>query len=564
MPSLRRSRPAVVILSALVLVVSLLTPAHAWTDFVLPATAAENNTLVSVARKPGNLDVFWIRDDGAVMTTVWSDSWPVWETRVVAPAGSAQPGSFSGGLAAVARNPDHLDVFWIRPDSGVSTSWWDAAAPQWAVPRSISPSRSAMHGTLAAAARNPGQLDVFWITPAQAIGTTAWNPVHDWRPYWTITPNFSAHPLGGAVSVVSRARDHLDLFWVRPDGGVSTAWWHAQANWPSRSIAPGGHVKIGSSRAPVRSALTAISRRPDHLDVFWIGPDGGIGTTAWNPHADWPAPWPIAWPGAAAPGGLSATSRSPGQIDLVWITPDGRVQHLSYDERLPGAWTRLAAASAQRALPGPISLVGRRPDHLDAFYVRPDRSLGSAWWHTERVRVHLKLVNLPGHDMTPITNALNDARTVLATAELGVELGSVERIQVTGMDDVDVRPCRARPDNHQVSTEQASLASYRANASATDVVLYVVGSITPAGVTGCGTHPAGQPGAVIRYDAGRWTLAHELAHVIALSHVPCGVPPCSQHHNRLMWDNFGFLTKPVPELVADEKTLLYESPLTFF
>jgi hypothetical protein len=44
---------------------------------------------------------------------------------------------------------------------------------RWAPPFSIAPARYALAGTLAAAARNPDQLDVFWTAPDGAIGTTA-------------------------------------------------------------------------------------------------------------------------------------------------------------------------------------------------------------------------------------------------------------------------------------------------------------------------------------------------------------------------------------------------------
>ncbi len=375
-------RIIVPVLASLAVLASPAPPVHAWGwDYAVPADA-ESSGVVSLARRPEVLDVFWIRSDGAVMNSTWSEANPRWEAWVVAPPGSAQPGKLAGGLAAIARNPDHLDVFWIRPEGGVSTSWWHAGTPHWnwAAPRSIAPARDALPGALTVAARNPDQLDVFWIGPDRAIRTAAWNPWRDWLPPWSITGPGVAHYPGGALSVVSRTRDQLDLFWVRPDGGVTTAWWNAAANWPWRPIAPAGHVLIGSSREPRRSALTAIARRPDQLDVFWIGPDGGIGTTAWNPHRDWPAPWPIAWPGAAAPGAIAAASRSPGQLDLAWISNEGFVQQLGFDERLTGGWAGLTATGPGKAVPGAVGLVGRRVHHLDAFWVRPDRAIGTNWW----------------------------------------------------------------------------------------------------------------------------------------------------------------------------------------
>jgi hypothetical protein len=39
-------------------------------------------------------------------------------------------------------------------------------------------------------------------------------------------------------------------------------------------IAPRGHAAAGTIRA--------YSRHPEHIDVIWVGPDGGIGTTFWR------------------------------------------------------------------------------------------------------------------------------------------------------------------------------------------------------------------------------------------------------------------------------------------
>jgi Trypsin len=47
-----------------------------------------------------------------------------------------------------------------------------------------------------------------------------------------------------------------------------------------------------------------VSRTPDHLDVFWVGPDGGVGTNWWDANVNngqWNQPFPIAPPKAAEP-----------------------------------------------------------------------------------------------------------------------------------------------------------------------------------------------------------------------------------------------------------------------
>ena len=49
-------------------------------------------------------------------------------------------------------------------------------------------------------------------------------------------------------------------------------------------IAPPGHAAPG--------AITAFSRHPEHIDVFWVGPDGGVGTNFWNQAEGWHQPFP--------------------------------------------------------------------------------------------------------------------------------------------------------------------------------------------------------------------------------------------------------------------------------
>ena len=93
----------------------------------------------------------------------------------------------------------------------------------------------------------------------------------------------------GAVTAVARTPEHLDLFWVGLDGSVGSTWWDAGANngrWNTAfEIAPAGSA-VG--------AVTAVARTPDHLDVFWVGLDGSVGSSWWDAHANngaWNAPF---------------------------------------------------------------------------------------------------------------------------------------------------------------------------------------------------------------------------------------------------------------------------------
>jgi hypothetical protein len=124
-----------------------------------------------------------------------------WKLVVIANGIASEPISVqiaaSGGLKAVTRTPEHMDVFWIGPDGSVSTNWWDANV-------------------------NNG----LWNTPFQ------------------IAPAGSA---SGEVTVEARTPEHMDVFWIGPDGSVSTNWWDANVNnglWNTPfQIAPAGSAE---------------------------------------------------------------------------------------------------------------------------------------------------------------------------------------------------------------------------------------------------------------------------------------------------------------------------------
>ncbi len=90
---------------------------HGPTDVVAAGAAAAGAAVTTVARTPGNLDVFWVGPDGSVMTQWWAAATDGdWGEHggafQIAPPGSASPGA---PIAAVARTADNLDVFWVRP-----------------------------------------------------------------------------------------------------------------------------------------------------------------------------------------------------------------------------------------------------------------------------------------------------------------------------------------------------------------------------------------------------------------------------------------------------------------
>ncbi len=50
---------------------------------------------------------------------------------------------------------------------------------------------------------------------------------------------------------------------------------------------------------PPRSTVTALSRYPDHIDLFVVGYDGGVYSTFWDVNGGWFGHWFARAPGSA-------------------------------------------------------------------------------------------------------------------------------------------------------------------------------------------------------------------------------------------------------------------------
>ncbi len=304
---------------------------------IAPPGSAAFDTVTVTARTPLHLDAFWVHTDGSV----WSNWWDLnanngnWNT----PFPIAPPGSARGSkIAAVSRTPDHVDVFWIGRDGSVQSNWWDANLnnAQWNTPFNVAPPGSARFGMIAAVSRTPDHLDVFWIGKDKSVNSNWWDVNFNngrWNtPFQIAGPGSAKY---GQITAVCRTPDHLDAFWITPRGAVASNWWDANVNnarWNTPFLVAGN----GSARG----GITAVSRTEQHVDVFWVAPDGSVGTNWWDANvnnAQWNTPFSIASPGSAVPSVLSAVGRLPEHIDVFWVAPDGSVGSNWWDANVNNA-----------------------------------------------------------------------------------------------------------------------------------------------------------------------------------------------------------------------------------
>src|SRR6476660_3558438 len=131
-----------------------------------------------------------------------------------------------------------------------------------------------------------------------------------------------------ALNVVSRDSLRLELFWARNSGAIRSQWW---AGAPGQSWGDHGPSDVVAAGATIPGAsVTTVARTPDNLDVYWVTPDGAVAANWWfaAPGASWADHgwFTITPPSAvASAGGITATARTPNNLDVFWVAPDGSV-----------------------------------------------------------------------------------------------------------------------------------------------------------------------------------------------------------------------------------------------
>ena len=163
------------------------------------------------------------------------------------------------------------------------------------------------------------------------------------------------------------------------------------------------------------------------------------------------------------------------------------------------------------------------------------------------LRIHVRILYQPLH--LTIEEMVEAARRVYAPAGVRLEIGTRGELDLPRFGIVDVGDCLRgvlTPDIEQLFAERDGVPDG-------EVVVYFVRRTLKI-LNGCAAHPEGAPGAVVTARATRWTLAHELGHVLGLGH-------CSDTGRLMFGSGTRLLTRFPPLLVPAEVALIRGSPL---
>ena len=290
--------------------------------------------------------------------------------------------------------------------------------------------------------------------------------------------------------------------------GGSIYWSPSTGAWEVHGSIRGKYLALGWERSFLGYPLTNENTTPDGIGRYNHFQGGSIywspGTGAWEVHGLIRAHW-------ASLGWERSALGYPISDELVVFGGAGRISHF---QRGSIYWSATAGARVLR----------------------------------ERVRVHVKSLE------APVSFTLNEQfasmQEVYAMAGIRVDWASTENLSLPSLNDVDVGGCTMG----SVTAEQVTLFGNRNFVGANDMVVYYVRSTVP-GYNGCAAFPAGRPGAVVVRSASRWTLGHELGHVLGLNHV--------SNNDRLMTGLGTFnINNPPPDLIASEVSTMIGSGLS--
>ncbi|PEK11720.1 hypothetical protein CN683_24590 [Bacillus toyonensis] len=173
------------------------------------------------------------------------------------------------------------------------------------------------------------------------------------------------------ITALSRIPGSMEVWFTAGDGSIQDAYWYEDHPWNRFALTT---PNTGS----VKGGITAVSRIPSSMETWWIGPQGSVEGAYWYEGGQWTR-YQIAPPGSAVEGYMTSVSRIPNSMEIWWIGPQGSVEGAYWYEG--GQWTRYQIAPPGSAAHADLTAVSRIPNSMEIWWIGPQGSVEGAYWY---------------------------------------------------------------------------------------------------------------------------------------------------------------------------------------
>jgi hypothetical protein len=259
-----------------------------------------SQAVAAVSRKAGKLDLFVIGTDGerkTVLSASWEkdqndDEWGNWFS--VPPRDGI---TFDGAehVSAVARSPLNLDLFVVSGGKIYNTHWDDRSNTwaNWAYLDYVSPEEKSRRTPLPtfldsqpvtaiskSGALETTDLDLFAVNSLKGIWSNWWqNGKNNSEWYGWFHIGYGYFHLQQRLAVVARSPKNLDVFGLDTKGRLLMTYWRDPQNTWS-DLAPPKNLE--GPEFSLNQQVAAVTPAATELDLFVIGNDGQLWTSAWH------------------------------------------------------------------------------------------------------------------------------------------------------------------------------------------------------------------------------------------------------------------------------------------
>jgi hypothetical protein len=170
-----------------------------------------------------------------------------------------------------------MEVWWIAPDGSVQDAYWyDGASPPWTQFQLAPPGSASLYAGITAVSRIPTSMEVWWIGLSGSVEDAYW--YDGASPPWTqfqLAPPGRASNTGG-ITAVSRIPTSMEVWWTGISGSVWDAYWYDGQPWHTFQLG-------GPGSASVTGGITAVSRIPESMEVWSPDASGAVQDENWYP-----------------------------------------------------------------------------------------------------------------------------------------------------------------------------------------------------------------------------------------------------------------------------------------